>query len=93
MDLGLHVFGRKLSGAKSETVKSEGILIAAAVVGVVLTACIEGAENKLPVEALFFLVVIDGNASAEVLNLNGFVEKTCDNYFVAEALTSLVNRV
>ena len=87
MYLRLHIFRGILSGAKTESVCAERILIAAAVVCLILTAGIQLAESQLPVIFLFFLVILNGYSASLILNLNGLVLKSGNGYCITEALT------
>ena len=90
----VHILRGILRGAKPQAVKAERIFIAAvAVVGVVFAARIELAENELPVELAFILIVIHRNAAAEILHLDGAVDIAGHHDLVAEALACLVNGV
>ena len=90
VNFGVHIFGSVLRGAKSESVKAQRILVVSAVVGIVFSAGVKLAENKLPVIAVLFFVIVNGYSSAEILHLNAAVEIACDNYFVAVALARFV---
>ena len=88
MYLRLHIFRGILSGAKTESVCAERILIAATVVCLILTAGIQLAESQLPVIFLFFLVILNGYSASLILNFNGLVLKSGNGYCITEALSA-----
>ena len=89
----VHKFGRILSSARAEAVKTERILIVLARIIIKLAACVKLAVNKLPVIALFGGVIVNGAAAAEILYLDRAVIKNCKNDFFPVTLTRLIDRV
>ena len=68
LDLHIHIFGGVLGGAGAQPVQTQRIIV-----GVVLAAGIQLAENQLPVIPLLLLVEIHRHAPPEILHLNGIV--------------------
>ena len=89
----VHVFGGILRGAQTETVQAQRVIVVAAVIVVILAARVHLAEHKLPVVALFALVVIHRDAAAVVFHLNGMVGIARDGDLLAVALARLINGV
>ena len=46
--------------------------------------------DKLPVETFFIVVIVNGAASAEILDFNIVISVVCDDYFIAEACARFV---
>lgn len=92
--LRIHILRGILRGAEAQAVEAEGVFIAAiAVVGVVFAAGIQLAENELPVEFAFILIVIHRDPTAKILHFNGAVDRTGYHDLVAKALARLVDGV
>ena len=89
----VHVFRSILGGAEPQAIEAQGILIAAPLGVVVLTAGVHLAEHQLPVVALLLLVKIHGNAPAEILHLYRMVLIAGDDNLFAKALPGLVDGV
>ena len=77
----------------TQAVEPQGVLVAFAVVGVVLAAGVQLTEHQLPVVALLLGVVVHRDTPAEVLHLDGIVQKLSDDDAAAEALSGLVDGV
>ena len=93
LDFNVHIFGRILSRAETETVKPHRIFVIRALVGIVFSAGVKLAVKQLPVVALLLVVEINRRAAAEVLHLNRAVGVFRDGYFLTEAFARLVYRV
>ena len=91
MNLCLHVLGCILCSTETETVETERIFVATAVICIVLTTCIKVAENKLPVVALLTCIVVNRYTSTEVLHLYRFIEKACYDNLLTVTLSRLVD--
>ncbi len=93
VNLCLHILRGILRGAKTESVCAERVLVASAVVGVILSAGIQLAEQELPVILILPAVELDGYTASVVLNLYGLILEAGDGNRIAEALARLVNGV
>ena len=89
----VHVFGRVLRGAGAETVGSQRKIVIAALVVVVFAACIQFAENKLPVEAFFSGVPIQRAAAAVVFHLDGTVGESGKRDEITVSLAGFVDGI
>ena len=89
----VHVFRGVLRGARAQAVGAEREVVDAALIVVVLAACIQLAEDEFPVEALFRGVPVKRAAAAVVLDLDRAVGKRGQSDEIAIALASLVDRV
>ena len=88
----MHVFGGILCGARAKAVEAEGIFIrAATLVVVIFTACVQLAEDQIPVPAFLLFVVAQRNAAPVVVHLNGAIQKSRDGDQLAVTLTGLVH--
>ena len=92
-DVDIHVFRGILRGARAQAVGAEREVVVAALVVVVFAACVQLAENELPVEALFGGIPVERAAAAVVFDLNGAVGEGGKRDEVAIALAGFVNRV
>ena len=92
-DVDIHVFRGVLRGARAQAVGAEREVVVAALVVVVFAACVQLAENELPVEAFFGGVPVERAAAAVVFDLNGAVGEGGKRDEVAIALARLVDRV
>ena len=93
VNLRVHIFRGVLRGAKTQTVQTQRIFIDFAAVVVVFAPRVHLAENQFPVEALFLVIVIDGDAASEVLHLHRTIRKAGDNDLAAVALARFVDGV
>jgi len=94
MHLCVHIFRGILRCAEAQSIQAEGVFIAAvAVVGVIFSAGIKLAENKLPIKLRFIFIIIHRNTAAKILHFNGAVYITSYHNPIAKPLARLVNRV
>ena len=89
----VHVFRGVLRGARAQAVGAEREVVIAALVIVVLAACVQLAEDEFPVETLFRGVPVKRATAAVVLNLNRAVGKRGQRDEASITLTGLVDRV
>ena len=89
----IHVFRGVLRCARAEAVKTERVFVVLTLVVRILAACVQLAENELPVKALLICVPVDRASSSEVLDLYRFIGIAGQRYEIAVTLTSLVNGV
>ena len=89
----VHVFRSILRCARTQAVRAQRVIVIAALVVVVFAAGIQLAEDKFPVEALFYRVPVKRAAAAVVFHLNGFILENGQRDKVAISLARLVNRV
>ena len=92
-DVDVHVFRAVLGGAEAEAVHAKGEFIALALVVVVLAARVHLTENQLPVVALFLFVVVDGDAAAVILDLDGAIRKTGHGDFSAVTFARFIDGI
>ena len=90
LDFNVHIFGRILSRAETETVKPHRIFVIRALVGIVFSAGVKLAVKQLPVVALLLVVKVNRRAAAEVLHLNRAVSVFGDKYFLTKTVSCLV---
>ena len=94
MHLCIHIFRGILRCAEAQSIQAEGVFIAAvAVVGVIFSAGIKLAENKLPIKLRFIFIIIHRNTAAKILHFNGAVYITSYHNPIAKPLARLVNGV
>ena len=88
-----HKLRAALGRAGTKTVKTQGILVGAALVVVVFTACVKLAVDQIPVPASLGLVPAKRNAASAVVHLDALVEEDLDADLRAVTLSRLVHRV
>ena len=77
----------------TQSVESQWKLIAFPVVGVVLSACVQFAENQFPVVPLFLWVVVNRNSSSKILHLDRVVPITGQDNFVSKPFSGFIDWV
>ena len=85
-------FRRILSGTRTQTIETQGVLIVLAVFTILATG-IHFAEHQFPVIAFFFFVVVHGTAAAEVFHFHRKIFVPGDDNRVTMTLAGFVDGI
>ena len=88
-----HIAGSVLGGAGAQTVEAQGVFVILAGVVLVFAAGVQFAVDQLPVEATLFFVIVQRDAAAKVLDLDGAVGIDGHQDPVAIAFPGLVDGI
>ena len=92
-DLHVKILGSVLSCTGAQAIESKGIFISFPFVGIILSACIQLTENKLPVVPLFAFIKVHRNPAPKVLYFHRMIPVSCNDNTVTCSLSRLVNGV